>query len=170
MNQARLREIYMEKAMEDPMNGGIRLGGARKKKAVKTCKKKYTKRGLHPGKCEEFSDYHCLRESARGPSGKKRCVKYMKGAGYRHHPGYEGMRHCVEEVMEPSGVMRCAKYAPRRGACPTCGHKEAMGGTRKNKMAAKHNPWIAHVKAFATQHGINYAQALKDPRTKASYK
>ena len=32
------------------------------------------------------------------------------------------------------------------------------------------SPWITHVKTVAQKLKINYAQALKDPRTKASYK
>jgi hypothetical protein len=32
------------------------------------------------------------------------------------------------------------------------------------------NPWIVHVKAFAKAHGMNYAQAIKSPACKASYK
>lgn len=32
------------------------------------------------------------------------------------------------------------------------------------------NPWIAHVKMSAKKYNITYAQAIKDPRTKASYK
>ncbi len=32
------------------------------------------------------------------------------------------------------------------------------------------SPWIEHVKAVAQKLKMNYAQALKDPRTKASYK
>jgi len=34
----------------------------------------------------------------------------------------------------------------------------------------KENKWITHVKKFAAENGINYAAALKDPRTKASYR
>lgn len=34
----------------------------------------------------------------------------------------------------------------------------------------KANPWVAHVKRFAKDHKLNYSQALKDPRCKASYK
>ena len=34
----------------------------------------------------------------------------------------------------------------------------------------KENKWISHVKKFAAENGINYAVALKDPRTKASYR
>ena len=30
--------------------------------------------------------------------------------------------------------------------------------------------WIAHVKMSAKKYGISYSQALRDPRTKASYK
>jgi glucose-6-phosphate isomerase len=31
------------------------------------------------------------------------------------------------------------------------------------------SPWIQHVKKCASDFGINYPQALKDPRTRASY-
>lgn len=34
----------------------------------------------------------------------------------------------------------------------------------------KENKWITHVKKFAAENGINYSAALKDPRTKASYR
>lgn len=39
-----------------------------------------------------------------------------------------------------------------------------------NKIPRKENKWITHVKKFASENGINYAVALKDPRTKASYR
>lgn len=32
------------------------------------------------------------------------------------------------------------------------------------------NPWIAHVKAWAAKHKMNYAQAIKSPACKAAYK
>jgi len=43
---------------------------------------------------------------------------------------------------------------------------------KKEKSTAprKENKWITHVKLFASENGINYALALKDPRTKASYR
>ena len=31
------------------------------------------------------------------------------------------------------------------------------------------SPWIQHVKKCASDFGINYPQAMKDPRTRASY-
>jgi DNA adenine methylase len=31
------------------------------------------------------------------------------------------------------------------------------------------NPWIAHVKAYATKHNMKYNEALKDPKCKSSY-
>jgi len=31
------------------------------------------------------------------------------------------------------------------------------------------SPWIQHVKKCASDFGINYPQAMRDPRTKASY-
>ena len=34
----------------------------------------------------------------------------------------------------------------------------------------KENKWITHVKKFASENGINYSMALKDPRTKALYR
>jgi hypothetical protein len=38
------------------------------------------------------------------------------------------------------------------------------------KSAKKHNPWIEHVRQFAKDNGINYFQALKDPKCKTSYR
>jgi hypothetical protein len=32
------------------------------------------------------------------------------------------------------------------------------------------NHWVMHVKAYARSHGMNYAQAMKSPACKASYK
>ena len=32
------------------------------------------------------------------------------------------------------------------------------------------NSWIAHVKAYASKHGMSYSKAMKDPKCKASYK
>ena len=40
----------------------------------------------------------------------------------------------------------------------------------KTGIGRKPNPWVAHVKKFAKEHGMNYSKALKDPRCKASYK
>ena len=37
-------------------------------------------------------------------------------------------------------------------------------------MAKKTSPWIAHCKAFAKKHGINYPQAMAHPDCKATYK
>jgi hypothetical protein len=34
----------------------------------------------------------------------------------------------------------------------------------------KPNPWLAHVKQYAMKHKMSYRDALKDPKTKASYK
>jgi hypothetical protein len=32
------------------------------------------------------------------------------------------------------------------------------------------NKWISHVKDFASKNGINYRDALKDPKCKAAYR
>lgn len=42
--------------------------------------------------------------------------------------------------------------------------------SKKQKDAAKCNPWIKHVKKTAKILGITYAQALKDPRTSQTYR
>lgn len=44
-------------------------------------------------------------------------------------------------------------------------HKKAAG----TRASAAQNPWIAHVKKFAAQHGISYREALRNPACKASY-
>ncbi len=40
----------------------------------------------------------------------------------------------------------------------------------KKSKSKKTSPWIAHCKAFAKKHGINYPQALAHPDCKATYK
>lgn len=45
-------------------------------------------------------------------------------------------------------------------------HKKAAG----TRAAAAQNPWIAHVKKFAAQHGISYREALRSPACKSSYR
>lgn len=32
------------------------------------------------------------------------------------------------------------------------------------------NPWITHVKAYASKHKMTYNQALRDPKCKMAYK
>jgi hypothetical protein len=49
---------------------------------------------------------------------------------------------------------------------PKKSHKKAAG----TRAAAAQNPWIAHVKKFAAQHGISYREALRNPACKSSYK
>lgn len=46
-------------------------------------------------------------------------------------------------------------------------HKKVLYTTPKGKKIT--NPWIAHVYKYAERHGINYAQAMKDPHVKDSY-
>jgi hypothetical protein len=40
----------------------------------------------------------------------------------------------------------------------------------KKSKSKNTSPWIAHCKAFAKKHGINYPQALAHPDCKATYK
>jgi hypothetical protein len=98
------------------MAGSALVGGARKSKGIQ----------------------HCMREQ-KGPSGLMRCAEFMRGpamGGYSDMtPAIlpaklrgmalvggarmpKGIRHCVSERMEPSGMKRCAKYAagPRGSA------------------------------------------------------
>ena len=37
------------------------------------------------------------------------------------------------------------------------------------KAGTRSNPWIAHVKNYASRNGMSYSEALKDPNTRASY-
>lgn len=47
--------------------------------------------------------------------------------------------------------------------------KGTKKGKRKaGKKAAKHNPWVAHVKKYAKAHKMDYGEAMK--KAKASYK
>jgi hypothetical protein len=79
----------------------------------------------------------------------------------------KGVRHCTKEVMEPSGHVRCAHYAPgpKRGGS----RQRARHGTEANLDAAARNPWIHFVRSYAASHRMNYAEALADPKTKAAY-
>ena len=48
---------------------------------------------------------------------------------------------------------------------------EKMGSKKGSKKGKKKSsPWIMHVKSQAKKLGIKYGEALKDKRTKASYK
>jgi hypothetical protein len=61
--------------------------------------------------------------------------------------------------------------------------KESMGEMEKPKAKAKAdakakpeaktrkaNPWIAHVKAWASKHKMSYRDAMKDPSMRDAYK
>lgn len=101
---------------EKPPRGSALVGGARMSKGIR----------------------HCMEEKM-GPSGRMRCVKFMRGpraamlaalgeaaAGSALVGGApiggicmsKGLRHCIEEKMGSSGLRRCAKYArgPRGSA------------------------------------------------------
>lgn len=100
----------------------------------------------------------------------------------------KGKRHCVHEVMEPSGVRRCAQYArgPRGGRMQKRAPKRApkrrggvlygdtycspqgcgyvggayIGGDARNKRAAARNPWLKFLKQFRRQNpGASIQQA-----------
>lgn len=43
-------------------------------------------------------------------------------------------------------------------------------GRRPSGGNPKNNPWVAHVRRFAVDHGLNYAEALKHPQCKALYR
>lgn len=73
--------------------------------------------------------------------------------------------HCVKQKGGPSGKKRCAKYS---GGVAVGGAKKSKG-SKKQKTAAKRNPWVLYVKEYADAHGMTYSEALKDPRTSASY-
>ena len=47
---------------------------------------------------------------------------------------------------------------------------EMMKDMKEMKGMKKSSPWIMHVKAQAKKLGLKYGEALKDKRTKASYK
>jgi hypothetical protein len=51
------------------------------------------------------------------------------------------------------------------------GKKKSGSKSRKGKTTGgKMNPWIKHVKKYAKDHGLTYAEALKSPRARSSYK
>jgi hypothetical protein len=50
------------------------------------------------------------------------------------------------------------------------GVRAGYGPSVKSEVAAKKNPWIKFVKKFAKEHGMTYAEALKNPATKKAYK
>ena len=47
---------------------------------------------------------------------------------------------------------------------------KGMHGGKVKRKSTKTSPWISHVKAYAKHHGMNYAEALRDPGCKNSYK
>ena len=40
---------------------------------------------------------------------------------------------------------------------------KGMHGGRVKRKSTKTSPWISHVKSYAKHHGMNYAEALRDP-------
>jgi hypothetical protein len=64
-------------------------------------------------------------------------------------------------VMVQGGVLLGGR---RRKAAP----KRKRVAVRSKTTAAKSNPWIKHVKAYAKKYGIGYGDALKKAR--ASYR
>jgi hypothetical protein len=47
---------------------------------------------------------------------------------------------------------------------------KGLHGGKIRRKSTKSSPWITHVKAYAKHHGMNYAEALRDPGCKNSYK
>ena len=53
------------------------------------------------------------------------------------------------------------------------GARKPRSTTRKPRATSSRrpaNPWIAHVKKFARDHGLTYAEALRSPGLKRGYK
>lgn len=95
----------------------------------------------------------------------------MKGPqGY----GRKGSK-CAKKAVNKEGRKVCKKYkggvsaGVMAGECHCKKGGVAVGGTKKQKIAAKHNPWIQHVKEFARQYGITYGEAMRDPKCSKSY-
>ena len=47
---------------------------------------------------------------------------------------------------------------------------KGLHGGKVKRKSTKTSPWISHVKKFAAANGMNYPEALKDPRCKNSYR
>lgn len=177
MEQARYRQIYLEKARQ---SGGLRVGGA-----------KVLRSGRQPGytgrKCAVEGKHHALQ--------KNRCLAY-------YHPGqapagYEGALNIgVVSPEQLSAINDFRKYnrnarsyvsrnrkrsyrneevplpqeeyyrqyaASRRSRgqhVPYFG--QGRGGNAPNRRAAAKSPWINFVRQWAADHRMSYSMALRD--------
>lgn len=95
---------------------------------------------------------------AMGGCGEQGCdMMYATGVNVGGRRPSKGIRHCLREVMEPSGVRRCARYAPGGGVL--LGGK----GTREGGLkAAAHSPWVEFVRNYADEYDITYKEALQE--------
>lgn len=69
-----------------------------------------------------------------------------------------------ESALEGGSTLQGGMYG--MGGRRLYGGEDLEGGTRKQKMAAKRNPWLMHVKAWHKAHpGVAYSEALKKARS-----
>jgi len=126
-----------------------------------------------------------LGKPKKGDKSKKQKVSKMKG-GYsdeevqadRQARKAEAMHNKKMDDLYALSIMTPEQKAELdRINAPLKGGKKVKSKVEKpkkvekvKKSVVKSNPWISHVKAYATKHKINYMEALKDPKCKSSYK
>jgi hypothetical protein len=80
-------------------------------------------------------------------------------------------------LIQMGGGRKCARSGARscarsRACARSTAHASMRGGggytNKQGKLIT--NPWIIHVYQFAEKHNMSYSEAMKDPRTKETYK
>jgi len=115
---------------------------------------------------------------------KKKVVK--KGGDYDDYDDYDGgCRECEggtkKATKKKPTKKKVAKKEPKNEGGESYWDKFEIGGAKKTKKKVEKketkksskkttNPWFEHVRKYAKSHGINYPNAVKDPKCKASYK
>lgn len=147
------------------MQGGARIGVGGARKSRKPRKMSYGGVGV-------------------GGRKKKRMPKHMSAGVLMDdlmHPDYYGPKRgrkggvLMDDLMHPDFYSH--PHKSKKGGVGVGGRKKkkggvgvggvSVGGRKKRKGGAPRggaNPWIAHVKKFAKQHGLTYGEALKKAR------
>ena len=106
---------------------------------------------------------------------KTKCVK--KGTKKMRHNSSAETNSSKYTTPKQSPSIKTRKFTPpskELRAYNTKGFaaedKNVLTPKKSTRKRGTGNPWIAHVKQYAASHGVNYREALKDPKCKAAYK
>lgn len=101
---------------------------------------------------------------AAGGSRRKKGMKSTKGMGMYELEG-EGIRAGRKRKSTRKKKISCYS-STGKGL-----YARGMSAGKKRKSPKKSsNPWIQHVKKYARQHGMDYAEALMSPGIRKGYK